>query len=76
LNKRYPLLNEVLTILRRTIGVAPALSEALRKLPGIQAAYLYGSFAKQEQDAASDIDVLIVGRPEASQLADIAARLK
>jgi predicted nucleotidyltransferase len=76
LNKEYPLLKEVFTILRRTIGVIPAVSEALRKIPGIQAAYLYGSFAKQEEDAASDIDVLIVGNPEPNELANAAARLE
>ncbi|MBB5343336.1 nucleotidyltransferase domain-containing protein [Tunturibacter empetritectus] len=76
LNKKYPLLKEVFTILQRTIGVVPAVSEALRKIPGIQAAYLYGSFAKGEEDTASDIDVLIVGKPEAGELASAAGRLE
>ena len=76
LNKEYPLLKEVFSILRRTIGVVPAVSEALRKVPGIHAAYLYGSFAKGEEDAASDIDVLIVGKPEAGELASAAGRLE
>ncbi len=76
LNKEYPLLKEVFTILRRTIGVVPTLSESLRKIQGIQAAYLYGSFAKGEEDAASDIDILIVGKPKATELADAAVRLE
>jgi predicted nucleotidyltransferase len=76
LNKEYPLLKEVFTILRRTIGIVPAVSEALRKISGIHAAYLYGSFAKGEEDAASDIDVLIVGKPEPGELASAAGRLE
>src|SRR6266702_3032950 len=76
LNKQYPLLKEVFTILRRTIGVVPAVSEALRKISGIRAAYLYGSFAKGDEDASSDIDVLIVGKPEAAELANAARHLE
>lgn len=76
LNKQYPLLKEVFTILRRTIGVVPAVTDALKEVPGIQAAYLYGSFAKGEEDASSDIDILIVGKPEATSLANVATRLE
>lgn len=76
LNREYPFLKEVFSILRRTIGVVPALSESLSKIPGIQAAYLYGSFAKGDEDAASDIDILIVGKPKATELANVAGRLE
>ena len=48
----------------------------LKKIPGIQAAYLYGSFAKEEEDAASNIEVMIVRKPEASELASAAGRLE
>jgi predicted nucleotidyltransferase/predicted transcriptional regulator with HTH domain len=76
INKSYPLLKQVFAILGRTIGVVPALSEALRNIPAIKAAYLYGSLAKQEEDASSDIDILIVGKPEASRLATATAQLE
>src|SRR6266567_3758767 len=76
LNPKYPFLREVFTILRRTIGVVPALAESLRKITGIEAAFLYGPFAKGEEDAASDIDVLILGKPEATELAEATARLE
>ncbi len=76
LNRDYPFLKEVFSILRRTIGVVPALSETLRKISGVKAAFLYGSFAKGEEDAASDIDILIVGKPKAAELADAVTRLE
>ena len=50
-------------------GIAPALRHALKSVPGIASAWLYGSFAKNEADAASDIDVLIVGQPDQTELA-------
>ena len=69
LNRSYPYLKPLFELLRGSIGVEPALRDALRKVDGINAAWLYGSFAKNEADARSDIDVLIVGRPDAAQLA-------
>lgn len=69
LNREYPYLKPLFELLRGSIGVEPALRDAIRKIDGIQAAWLYGSFAKNEADARSDIDVLIVGRPDAAQLA-------
>jgi predicted nucleotidyltransferase len=69
IDRTYPLLKEVFAILQRTVGVVPALSETMRSIPGIDSASLYGSFAKGDADAASDIDVLIVGKPDAGMLA-------
>ena len=69
LNREYPFLKPLFALLQGSVGVEPALKEALGKVEGIQAAWLYGSFAKNEADAKSDIDVLIVGRPDAAQLA-------
>jgi predicted nucleotidyltransferase len=39
------------------------------RVDGIDAAFIYGSFAKGGADAASDIDVLVVGKPDQAQLA-------
>jgi predicted nucleotidyltransferase len=68
-NREYPWLKPLFELLRGSIGLEPALREALGKVDGIKAAWLYGSFAKSEADARSDIDVLIVGRPDAAELA-------
>jgi len=37
---------------------------------GINEAYLYGSFARDQQDSASDIDVLVIGAPREETLAE------
>jgi predicted nucleotidyltransferase len=47
----------------------PYLKRALKAVPGVQSAWLFGSFAKNEADAASDIDLLIVGDPDQAHLA-------
>jgi predicted nucleotidyltransferase len=37
---------------------------------------LYGSFASNQQDAASDIDVLVIGAPREEVLAQVMRRLE
>jgi predicted nucleotidyltransferase len=70
LNRKYPLYAEVRRIVEKTIGVVPLLSEAIKKVIGVQEAYLYGSFARDQQDTASDIDVLLIGSPNTNDLAN------
>lgn len=65
----YPHLPAVLSLLQGTVGIVPTLKSLLRRVPGIERAYLYGSFAKDEADSASDIDLLIVGKPDVADLA-------
>lgn len=76
LNPAYPLFREVRGIVTKTIGVAPLLSQALGKIDGIEEAFLYGSFAQNQQDAASDIDVLIIGSPSTQTLAEAVGKLE
>ncbi len=70
LNRKYPLLAEVHRIVEKTIGTTPLLAEALGRIDGIQEAYLYGSFARNQQDVASDIDVIVIGNPKGDLLAE------
>ena len=76
LNREYPLFNEVRSIVAKTIGAVPLLAQALRKSEGIEEAYLYGSFARNQQDTASDIDVLVIGRPKSDALAEVLQKLE
>ena len=69
LNRKYPLYSEVRRIVEKTIGAVPLLSQSIKKVKGVQEAYLYGSFASDQQDAASDIDVLLIGSPKSDDLA-------
>jgi predicted nucleotidyltransferase len=42
----------------------------------VEEAYLYGSFARNQQDAASDIDVLVIGNPKGRALAEAIQKLE
>ena len=76
LNREYPLFNEVRSIIAKTIGAVPLLAESLKKIEGVEEAYLYGSFARNQQDAASDVDVLVIGKPKSETLAETVQKLE
>jgi predicted nucleotidyltransferase len=76
LNRKYPLFNEVRRIVQKTLGAAPLMAQSLKKIAGIEEAYLYGSFARNQQDAASDVDVLVIGAPQSDALAEAVRTLE
>jgi predicted nucleotidyltransferase len=60
-NPDSPIHDELVAIVRKTFGLAVPLREALEPLADrIEAAFVYGSVAKRNDTAASDIDLLIV----------------
>jgi predicted nucleotidyltransferase len=68
INREHPLYEEFQRIVFKTIGAVGRLRAGLAKIPGIKDAFLYGSFARNQEDPASDIDVLVVGKPPAQRL--------
>ncbi|MBZ5718903.1 MAG: nucleotidyltransferase domain-containing protein [Acidobacteriia bacterium] len=76
LNRAYPLFSEVRSIVAKTIGAPRLIAQSLKTIPGLDEAYLYGSFARDQQDAASDIDVLVVGNPREEVLARATQKLE
>ena len=67
-NHAYPYLKPVFALLQGSVGIEPTLKKALQPVNGIESAWIFGSFAKGEADANSDIDLLIVGRPDQARL--------
>ena len=76
LNREYPLFGEVRSIVAKTIGAIPLISQSLKKVDGIGEAYLYGSFARNQQDAASDIDILVIGNPRSDVLVEAIQKIE
>jgi predicted nucleotidyltransferase len=61
LNKRYPLFKELKNIIFKTEGVEGSLNQIVRGYTGISLAFIYGSYAKNKENKASDIDLVVVG---------------
>lgn len=68
INKSYPLFAELKSIVFKTIGIQGLLKEALEKIKDIHAAFIYGSFARSAENAASDIDLFVIGNPDEDRL--------
>lgn len=61
LNREYPLLKEYKGIVLKTIGIEQKLRDILSGIKGVEQAFIFGSYASGTMDAASDIDLLVVG---------------
>lgn len=60
-NPASPIYNELCGMVRKTVGLAEPLRAALAPLAAqIKAAFVYGSIAKKEDTASSDIDLMLV----------------
>jgi uncharacterized protein len=68
LNRGYPFYKELRRIVQAHAGVTQQLRQALEPLQAVTEAYLFGSFAKKEEDSLSDLDVLIVGGAKTGEL--------
>jgi predicted nucleotidyltransferase len=62
-NKDCPIYPELLGIVRKTFAIADVINAALKPLDDqIALAFIYGSIAKAEDTAKSDIDLLVVAK--------------
>lgn len=68
LNQTYPLFEEMKNIVRKTIGIEGLLRDAISDIEGIAAAFIYGSFAKGKEKAASDVDLCVIGSIDEDKL--------
>jgi predicted nucleotidyltransferase len=76
LNRAHFLYDELEGIILKTAGVVGQLRNILSTIPTISRAYVYGSFAKSEFDARSDVDLLLVGSPSQEVLEEEVKKLE
>ncbi len=61
-NRASPIFSEIAGILRKTIGLADVLADALApSAPAITVAFVFGSMARATETAGSDVDVMLIG---------------
>ncbi len=74
-DERSPFYPELSALLFKAFGPATVLARSLRNLPGVEAAYIFGSWAGRYHGEAGpapgDIDLLVVGRPDRRALARV-----
>ncbi len=78
-NPASPLTQPVRDLLLVSAGPVPLLAAELRDIAGVQAAFLYGSFAARMRgepgNAPNDIDVMVVGTPDPTAVYDACRRV-
>ena len=78
-NPGSPLTQPVRDLLLVSAGPVPLLAGELRSIAGVQAAFLYGSFAARMRgesgNAPNDIDVMVVGTPDPMAVYDACRRV-
>ncbi|MET8414415.1 ArsR family transcriptional regulator [Streptomyces sp. NPDC005134] len=71
-----PLARPLTELIAASFGPLPLLTEALRAVPGVDRAYIYGSWAARHAGEPgpppADVDVLVVGTPDPDELFDVA----
>lgn len=70
LNKNHPLYEELKSIYFKTLGAEGKLKEIFSNIKNIKTAFIFGSFAKKEEDSFSDIDLMIIGNPNEDDFFD------
>ncbi len=60
-NKNFILFPEIKSIILKTEGVGDELRKVFNNKRDIRSAFIYGSVAKNREDAQSDIDVMVIG---------------
>ena len=64
-NQQCPVYPELTGLLRKTAGLVDVLRDALVPLAGqIEQAFVYGSMARGDEHAYSDVDLMVIGKVE------------
>jgi len=67
---RSPIFRELRSIFEKTVGLIPALRVALQPFANkIICAFIYGSVARREERATSDVDLMVIGHLGIAELA-------
>jgi predicted nucleotidyltransferase len=60
-NIAHPLYPDIRSLVLKTTGLVDVIKDALSNEKDIKVAFVFGSFARQEEKATSDLDLLVVG---------------
>jgi uncharacterized protein len=78
-NPAHPLYPDIRNFVLKTSGLADVIRAVLSNEKGIKVAFVFGSLARQEDKAASDVDLMVIGniglRKLTGLLMDLAGRI-
>jgi uncharacterized protein len=68
-NRDAPIFREMQTLVNKTVGIFSVLRSALHPLANrVSVAFVYGSLAREEETAKSDVDLMVVGKATLNEI--------
>lgn len=67
-NEDSPIFPDLRGLVEKTSGIVPMLRDAVKRTKGLQIAFIYGSLARGEEGAESDVDVMLLGNVSTMEL--------
>lgn len=71
-----PIAPELRSMIIKTEGIGNAIREALGQEKGVKAVFIFGSFAANEVDERSDVDIMVIGEIELPRFAEAISKLE
>ncbi|MBN2014434.1 MAG: nucleotidyltransferase domain-containing protein [Candidatus Altiarchaeota archaeon] len=75
-DKKNPIHEELKKIILKTTAIGDEIKKELKKIGNIEQAFIYGSYAKNQETKKSDIDLMIIGDADQDRLSEIIRRLE
>ncbi len=75
-NKSCPIFEDLKQILFKSVGIAEALKKDFKKAEKISFAFIYGSYAKGDENLSSDIDLFVIGSITSKELSTLISKPK
>jgi DNA-binding transcriptional ArsR family regulator len=70
INSKCPFYKELKGLFTKTLGAPEVIKEALKDIEGIETGFIYGSFAKGEENSGFEIDLFLVGDIDEDELVE------
>lgn len=67
-NEDSSIFPELRGLVEKTSGIVPMLLDAVKRTKGLKIAFIYGSLARGEEGAESDVDVMLLGNVSTMEL--------
>ena len=75
-NKSSPIFSEMKGLIFKTTGVQGAMKTSLSRLKGVKTAFIYGSYAKGAEKEDSNINLMVIGQANITELNDMVMGLE
>lgn len=76
LNPNASIIPELRSILLKTVAVGDYVRQSIGNIKGIKAAFIFGSYAKGEMDADSDLDLMLIGEIDVEKISPVIDKLE